>query len=504
MKTLKLDRRSFAKAALLGAASVAGVSGVASAPQAGGLTFTKPADPLVPWMYMIYPIEQWLADYERTFDAWADGGVRGIVIGPLHFYHEVPRFDFSYSRPGARFPVFPADPAVYKAYGVDPPAPAHRDLEKETRLQGLLTSAAKRGWEIMLFGPGQTGGRLSADKDPFGVMSTAAGVADTMRALPQAHGVILDGAGENHYELDFHHGGELLEISDHFKQQFRSQGMDVERMERGIGRLRKRMRSLTPSLVRYHSPGGMMGALALFDLDEDSIYWLRCRQELTMRSMAALRGQINGMSRKVKLGTIPRAASFSTLTTQDYQRTHPFFDYIFPKHYFWHRGFDGMYGTIARWVRVIGEWNADLTEQDCFAVVKAWFGLTLPGVKSLADMDLGFPDEFFTEVVYSETRRTLEAVGDPSKVIAWVSAGRNPHAGDPMSGRDLYRILTESHRAGLKRFIYHPDLNLTASEWRIISGLCGNRWKESPGGYWPADSPKPDTWNGGRKPRGNP
>ena len=40
-----------------------------TAPQAA----TVPTRPLVPWMYMIYPLEQWLSDYKRTFDAWADG-----------------------------------------------------------------------------------------------------------------------------------------------------------------------------------------------------------------------------------------------------------------------------------------------------------------------------------------------------------------------------------------------------------------------------------------------
>src|SRR5689334_400786 len=72
------------------------------------------------------------------------------------------------------------------------------------------------------------------------------------------------------------------------------------------------------------------------------------------------------------------------------------------------------YGTIARWVETLGEWNPSLSEQDCFAAVQCWFGLKLPGVKSLADLDeKGFPDEFFSEVVYSETRRALDAVGDP-------------------------------------------------------------------------------------------
>jgi hypothetical protein len=74
------------------------------------------------------------------------------------------------------------------------------------------------------------------------------------------------------------------------------------------------------------------------------------------------------------------------LTTQDYQKMHGFFDCIFPKHYYWHRGFDGMYGTVARWVQTLKDWNPAFTEQDCFAVVKVLFGLEFPKVNSLADI----------------------------------------------------------------------------------------------------------------------
>ena len=38
-----------------------------------------------------------------------------------------------------------------------------------------------------------------------------------------------------------------------------------------------------------------------------------------------------------------------------------------------------------------------LSEQDCFAAVQCWLGLKLPGVKSLVDLDQGFPDEVFSE-----------------------------------------------------------------------------------------------------------
>jgi hypothetical protein len=458
---------------------------------------------LIAWMYMIIPIDQWLDDYVRTFDAWEAGGVRGLVIGPLTFYKEIPRFEFSYARAGDRIPTYVPDAKIYQRYGLDaPPPPAVRDQKKEKQLQDMIANAAARGWQILFFGPGNYGRARTFEQDPLGALALAAGAEDTMKAFPQASGVLIDGGGEHHYELAFHHGGELLEIREGEKPLLQHLGIDVARMQRGVAHLKERMHSLTPSMVRYYARGGMMGGLSLFDVNEDVLYWLRARQEVTMKRFAEYKRQIDQINPRPKFATITRATSFSLLTTQDYARIHPYFDILFHKHYFWNRGFDGMYGTIARWVRTLGEWNPGLSEADCFKAVECWFGLKLPGIKSIADMDeKGFPEEFFSKVVYSETRRALDAVPDPNKVIAWVSTGRNPHAGDPMPARDLHRMLTVSQEAGLKRFIYHPDLNLGAEEWSVISRLCGKPWKEDPSGYWPPDTPKPSTWNGGRKPK---
>jgi hypothetical protein len=91
-------------------------------------------------------------------------------------------------------------------------------------------------------------------------------------------------------------------------------------------------------------------------------------------------------------------------------------------------------------------------------------------------------------------------VGDPDRVIAWVSTGRSPHAGDAMTAGDLHRILNASQDAGLRRFLFHPDPDLGAAEWRVISGLCGRRWEEGDAGYWPADTPRLDSFSGGRRP----
>ncbi len=418
------------------------------------------------------PLEHWLDGFETRFDAWEEGGVTGIVVGRMAFRQD----------DGSTIPAYAPDPEVYKALGAEVPAPSPRDLEKEKKLQAMLDNAAARGWRILIFS---------------GVGSTAH-VQDQMNTFPQVHGVIADGPGENHYELAFHHGGELLELRPGEEARFGQIGAEIDRLHRGIHHLRHRLHNLTPELVRYHADGGMLGSLLLFDINEDVLYWLRQRQERARFDWQYMRNQVDAVDRKVELGGIPRAVTWSSLTGQNYHQMAEYFDYIFPKHYFWHRGMDGMYGTISRWVKRLGKWNPTLTEADCFAVVKALLGIELPGINSLMDMEMGFPDEFFSKVVYNETKRGLAAVGDPDKVIAWVSTGRSPHGGDQMQARDLHGILSASQQAGLKRFLYHPEPDFGAAEWTIISSLCGKQWDEDPNGYWPTETDKPGFWDGGR------
>ena len=60
---------------------------------------------------------------------------------------------------------------------------------------------------------------------------------------------------------------------------------------------------------------------------------------------------------------------------------------------------------------------------------------------------------------------------------------------------DLHGILTASERAGLQRFLFQPDPDLSAPEWSVISDLCGKRWHPSRDGYWPSDSSRPDAFS---------
>ncbi|MDA0334866.1 MAG: hypothetical protein O2782_06860 [bacterium] len=435
------------------------------------------------WIFLHIPIEywqqRWIDNYKAIFDAWEDGGVRGLAVGRLRFRQE----------DGAFVRAFQPEPKVYEACGVTPPAPEPRHPDREAKLQEILDDAAGRGWPVMIFDTPGGGGGLPLDQDPYGEARFRAAAQDVMRAFPQAQGVIMDGPGEQHYELAWHHGGEILQMRADERDRFAALGYDLDRLQRGIDHLRTSFRQLTPARVRYHAEGGLLAGLNLFDINEDALYWLRARQQTALGSMQMLRRAVDTLDRKTTLGGIPRITSWSSLTGQNYQRMAPLFDYIFPKHYYWHRGFDGMYGTVQRWVQKFGQWNPTLLEADCFRLVENLFGLRLPGVESLLDMERGFPAAFFDELVQSETARALAAIGDADKTIFWVSASaREPHAGDAMTGRDLQGILSATQAAGGKRFLFHPEPAMNAPAWHVISRMCGNPWNEATSSYWPEDT----------------
>lgn len=441
------------------------------------------------WMRIGQPLEEVMNDYERIFDAWETGGVRGLVFGRPLFRDE---------EGGHTIPAFPAKPEAYRDRGLKPQERRREtDPVKEKRLHRMLEDARARGWRVLVFCPesGATGARpLPLEEDPYGAVLTAAAWDEVFSAFPEAEGGVRDGWTESAYELAYHHGNAVFaDISDGVKTRAAARGYDPVRLERGMHHLRERFTRFTRAQVRYYGAHGVLAGMNLFDINEDALYWLRWRREDSIREGKAVRQELDKLPRRLLVGNGLRSAVFSGMTGLDYLAWGEIADLLLVKHYFWHRGFDGMYGTVARWVKQIAAWNSTLTESECFTVVKAWLGVDLPEVTCLADMDLGFPPAFFDQVVREETRRALAAVDDPGRVIPWVDTGRMPHGGDPMTAGDLHRILVASEEAGLQRFLFHNHAHLTAAEWRVISRLCGTVWNEDPNGYWPPATPKPST-----------
>lgn len=198
------------------------------------------------------PLEDWLTGYQQRFDAWEEGGVEGIIVGRMQFKQDDGSFVSSY----------PVDAQLYREHGVEPPEQGPRDLQKEQQLQGMIDNAAARGWQITTFGAGRGG---------------VVGLQELINHYPAVEGVILDGPGENHYELAFHHGGELLEIREGKDDPiYAEMGADFERMQRGVDQLRQSFCRLTPQRVRYLAAGGLFSVLNLIDLDEDGCTGCGC------------------------------------------------------------------------------------------------------------------------------------------------------------------------------------------------------------------------------------
>ena len=101
---------------------------------------------LVPWIRIGQPLEAVMDDYERIFDAWEAGGIRGLVFGRLLFADE---------QGGFTIPAVPYNPEPYRCRGLEPNAPsAKTDPAKEKLLHTMLEDAKRRGWTTLVFSPG--------------------------------------------------------------------------------------------------------------------------------------------------------------------------------------------------------------------------------------------------------------------------------------------------------------------------------------------------------------
>ena len=448
------------------------------------------------WMDVMRDLEHLVDGGEAYLDAWVEGGVDGLVIGPLVFHSGklLPGTRHVPAEGGPPVPTFDPNPEVYERLGVSAPPAPEPSPEQRRRLENTLQAAVDRGMAVWIFqaqtgaGPGGHGHHL---QDPQTLAATCARMIDTLEHYPMATGAIMDGP-EWGYEIAPHHMNHrsyiFNDLPDSVAPLCAELGYDYEALVAAKDRLYERLHSLPSASVGLHSCGGLLGGLQLFGGDRDLGAWLQFRVESLMSYFDRIRQCLTAeSSRPIQLGVGPRSAAFAPLCGYDFQRLAGIADVLLPKHYFWQRGFDGLVGTVYRYVETLCAWNPGLSDGEALAVVESLFGLVLPGVDDRADLESALTPDFYDLVVVQETERALAAVGDPQRLVPWVDAGRAPHDGDPMSADDLRRLLEASRSAGLERCLYHHHGNLTAGEWVVMSELCGRRWDPGNSTYSPPD-----------------
>ena len=431
------------------------------------------------WMRIGQPLEPVMSSYESLFDAWEAGGVCGLVLGRMYF--------------DGNIPAFTPNPEVYNNLGVSPPsAPKHELPEKRARLDKMLTEAKARGWPIFIFeaawGAG-SGGRGHIFADPVRQKAYCARVQDTLEHFPMVDGAIMDGP-EWGYEIHPNHRSNIFnDLPESVAEKAAELGYDYSLLVAAKDRFYDRLHNLKRAEIQLHAPGGLLGAFNLFGSDADLMAWFRFRVDaLTdfFRNVRAhLDREVGAHGSAPLLGLGPRSACFAPLNGYDFAKLADVVDILLPKHYFWHRGADGLYGTVARYIDALRGWNPDLSDADALLVVRALFGLELPQITRAEDLENGFPPEFFTDIVSLETRRALAVVDAPERTLPWVDAGRHPHGGNLIDADALRQMLIAAQNAGLVRFLYHNHGHLTEDEWEVISAICGEPWHPDKSDYRP-------------------
>ncbi|MDP6983206.1 MAG: hypothetical protein QGG05_08995 [Candidatus Latescibacteria bacterium] len=449
------------------------------------------------WMDVMRDLESVMDDHERILDGWAEGGVDGVVFGPLVFgTNRLLQGAKAIESGQVVADAYDPNPAVYKRMGVEAPAaPEHKLPEKRALLEKTMVAAKDRGMEVYIMyadsgaGPGGDGYYMNDEKT---IRSRVARMVDVLEHFPMADGAVMDGP-EWGYEIAPHHMNYRSYFFNDLPEALAPMAADLSydygAMVAGKDRLLELFHSFDPERIRLHAKGGLVGTYQLFGSDPDVMAWLAFRVESLTGYFRQIReGLADGLDRKVKLGCGPRSAAFAPLCGYDFAQLAQFMDFLLPKHYFFHRGFDGFIGTVHRYCETLCEWNPKLEVADALSVVEALFGIVMPGVEDMVGFESALNPEFFEQVVTLETKRALAAVDDPNRIVPWLDTGRFPHDGDPMSARDLQMLLDTAEAAGLQRFNYHHQGNLSPGEWVVISNKCGTRWDPRTSAYEPPDA----------------
>jgi hypothetical protein len=392
-------------------------------------------------------------------------------------------------------PVYDPNPAVYERLGVEAPAPPEHKLpEKRALLEKTLIATKDRGMQVYFMyadggaGPGGPGHHLHDDRT---LASRVARMVDTLEHFPMADGVIMDGP-EWGYEMAPHHMNHrsffFNDLPESVAPMAADLGYDYAAMVGAKDRLLHLFHNLDSRRIRTHARGGIVGAHRMLGADPDLMAWLSFRVDSVTRYFRRIReGVAAELGRPVRMGCGPRSAAFAPLCGYDFVELAQFMDFLLPKHYFFHRGFDGFVGTVFRYSQTLIEWNPGLTVPDTLEIVQSLFGIVLPGVQDMLDFESALTPEFFEAVVKQETRRAIASVDDPERIVPWLDTGRFPHDGDPMTARDLKMLLDAAEEAGLRRFNYHHQGNLSPGEWTVISDKCGTRWDPRTSDWEPTD-----------------
>jgi len=431
---------------------------------------------LKPWMFLgrieVFETE----GTERVLERLSGAGIQDIVIGDLFF---------------GKSPAFSPNLSLYRDTKVRPPE-MPKSLESKARyLFEAIREAKQRGFRLYLHDWGQNlssgymppaitrqvsliPGALLTDcfNDPEALKYFDARTKDAYEHFPEIDGFILDGP-EWGYELDHSKWNGIFKC---FCQSCRAKaeelGYDFEAIREAASRLLERLHGLNPEEVRLliEAQRGILDALDSALAEPGILEWLSFRTDCITDYVRHAHETIKGIDKRLSLAIGPRLPAFAPLTGYNMRRLSGFTDFQAPKLYFWLHGIDGLKGTIYRYVETLTRWNPRLPETLALELFQTFFGLRIPGLKSLEDLYKPLPEAFFKETVPREIGKMVHRIGSLEKIRPWVGLH---HGGVRMTGEELKALLEAMKASGLESFIYWHYGDLTEEEWHLLKVIAG-------------------------------
>jgi len=100
------------------------------------------------------------------------------------------------------------------------------------------------------------------------------------------------------------------------------------------------------------------------------------------------------------------------------------------------------------------------------------FGFRMPEGYTLSEYEKPSPKEFFYGVVYTESKKMLQRIGDVEKVSPFIGL---EHGGVWLNAQELRYLLEAMEDAGLTRFTYYVFNTITDGIWDVITDFTPKR-----------------------------
>ena len=390
-----------------------------------------------------------------VLDRVQSAGIRALVLGDLVL-------DGS--------PAFDPEPSYYSEVDFQP-SPVDEEARPKAEVFCRAVERSKaRGLELYLHDWGQ-GAAGRAMTDPAALAYGLARTRDVKRAFPQISGYVLDGP-EFGYEIEPDHRSALLgRLDDATLERAGSAGYDIGAMDRDREWLSALLRRLDPVSARrwLRTESAVTDTLDLLMSHPGLLESLRFRSDSILGLLRSYADGVKAIDPALALGCGPRISAFAPLTGYAYGPLAQIVDFFCPKVYLWHEGIDGLKGTVGRYAKTLTQWNPTLPESLAIALVTKAFGLPLPGMDTVADLDNPLAPEFFDRTLASEIDKVVLRAGDVSKIRLFMGLH---HGGVHMSTEEMKRILAVVQESPCDKVIYWEYGDITDEQWTVLEAYA--------------------------------